>query len=121
MKIRPLYDRVAVRQPKPDEFTPGGLVIPKTVGQDDRVFLRGVVAFQGPGRVDERGAPVPMQSKIGDQVVFSKYAGTPMILNEGKIDEEQYFILKDGDILAVLEEEPPVTVESILGHDSKVE
>lgn len=119
MRIRPLYDRVVVLAPKPEEVTSGGIVIPKTAAQEEKVFLRGVVVAVGPGKIDERGGAVPIQAQVGEMVVFSKYAGTMVILNEGTAAEEQYFIVRDGDVLGVLEEEPAVTVESILGTDSK--
>lgn len=114
-KLRPLGDRVVVRELPKEEKTKGGIFIPQSAAEQNKGFCRGQVVAIGPGRNNDRGELVPMQAQVGDVVVFSPYAGTEVILESDLSVKYFFFIVRDGDIQAVLEEEAPVTVESLLG------
>ncbi|RKY93751.1 MAG: co-chaperone GroES [Candidatus Hydrothermota bacterium] len=96
MKVRPLADRVLVKRIEEEEVKKSGIIIPDTAKEKPQ---RGEVIAVGPGRLDEKGQRVPMEVKVGDKVLFSKYAG-----NEVKIEGEEYLIMREDDILAVIEE-----------------
>ncbi len=97
VKIKPLADRVVVKRLEEDEAkTPGGIIIPDTAKEKPQ---KGVVVAVGPGRLDEKGNRIPMEVKVGDKVIFAKYAGS-----EVKIGGEEYLIMREDDILAVVEE-----------------
>ncbi len=96
MKIRPLADRVVVKRIEEEEVKKGNIIIPDTAREKPQ---KGEVVAVGPGRVDEKGNRVPMEVKVGDKVIFSKYAGS-----EVKIDDEEYLVMREDDILAVIEE-----------------
>ena len=97
LKLRPLADRVVVEPIEREEtFAGGALVLPETAKEKPQ---QGEVIAVGPGRVDENGARVAMDVKLGDKVLFAKYAGT-----EIKIEDKKVLILKESDILAVVEE-----------------
>ncbi|ACX51332.1 MULTISPECIES: co-chaperone GroES [Ammonifex] len=93
--IRPLGDRVVVKPLPAEEVTKGGIVLPDTAKEKPQ---KGEVVAVGPGRLLENGQRVPIDVKVGDKVLYSKYAG-----NEVKIDGEEYLILRESDILGVLE------------------
>ena len=93
-QIRPLGDRVVVRALAKEEVTKSGIVLPDTAKEKPQ---EGKVVAVGPGRVAEDGKRVPMEVKEGDTVIFAKYAGS-----EVKLDEVEYLILGEKDILAVL-------------------
>jgi chaperonin GroES len=93
--IRPLGDRVLVKLIEEQEVRKGGIIIPDTA--KERPQEAEVIAV-GPGRLDESGKRIPIEVKKGDRVLISKYGGT-----EVKIDTESYQILREDDILAVLE------------------
>jgi len=95
MKIRPLGDKVLVRRLEAEEKTPGGIVLPDTAKEKPK---RGRVEAVGEGRLLDNGQRAPLQVKKGDEVLFSSYAGT-----EIKLNGEEYLILDEADILAVLE------------------
>ena len=95
MRFRPLQDRVVVRRIDEDERTPGGIIIPDTAKEKPQ---QGEVVAAGPGARDERGAIQPLDVKAGDRVLFGKWSGT-----EVKIDGEELLIMKESDILGVLE------------------
>ncbi len=95
MKIRPLHDRVIVRRLEEEEKTKGGIIIPDTAKETP---VEGEVIAVGPGRKDEKGTVTPMDVKAGDKVIFSKYAGT-----EIKVEGEEYLIMREDDILGVVE------------------
>jgi len=95
MKIRPLHDRVVVKRKSEEERTAGGLYIPDTA--KERPVQAEVVAV-GHGKVLDDGTQRPLNLKVGDQVLFGKYAG-----NEIKINDEEFLIMREDDILAVLE------------------
>ncbi len=97
LKLRPLADRVVVEPIEREEtFAGGALVLPETAKEKPQ---QGEVIAAGPGRQDEDGDRIPMEVKTGDKVLFAKYAGTEIKLNNQKL-----LILKESDILAVLEE-----------------
>lgn len=95
MKIRPLQDRVVVERIEEEEKTKGGIIIPDTAKEKPQ---QGKVIAVGPGRVDEKGNRVPLGVKAGDRVLFGKYAGS-----EIEIDGKQYLIMREDDILGVIE------------------
>jgi len=89
-----LADRVIIKKLEPEEKTPGGIVLPDTAKEKPQ---QGEVLAVGPGKVDEKGTRQPMEVKVGDKVLFQKYTGT-----EVKIEGQEYTILAERDILAVL-------------------
>ena len=95
MKIRPLQDRIIVKRIAEEEKTKGGIIIPDTAKEKP---LEGQVIAVGNGKVLEDGKVRPLDIKAGDRVLFNKYAGT-----EVKIDGEEHLILREDDILGVLE------------------
>jgi len=95
MTFRPLHDRVAVRRLDQEEKTRGGIIIPDTAKEKPQ---EGEVIAVGPGVRDERGHLVPPDVKVGDRVLFGKWSGT-----EVKIDGEEILIMKENDIMGVLE------------------
>ncbi|MHB2168440.1 co-chaperone GroES [Alsobacter sp. R-9] len=96
MKFRPLHDRVVVRRIDADERTAGGIIIPDTAREKPQ---QGEVIAVGPGSRDESGKLVALDVKPGDRVLFGKWSGT-----EVKIDGEDLLIMKESDILGILEE-----------------
>ena len=94
MKLVPLGDRVVLKQLVAEETTKSGIVLP---GQNKEKPQQAEVLAVGPGGVID-GKEVKMEVKVGDNVIFSKYAGT-----EVKVDEEEYIIVKQADILAIVE------------------
>ena len=95
MKLVPLGDRVVLKQLEAEETTKSGIVLP---GQNKEKPQQAEVIAVGPGTVVD-GKEVKMEVKVGDQVIYSKYAG-----NEVKLGEDEYIIVKQGDILAVISE-----------------
>lgn len=93
--IRPLGDRVVVKPLPSEEVTKSGIVLPDTAKEKPQ---EGEVVSVGPGRLLDSGERVPIDLKAGDKVLFSKYAG-----NEVKIDDVEYLILREMDILGVIE------------------
>ena len=93
MKLVPLADRVVLKEVAAEETTKSGIVLP---GQDKEKPAQGEVIAVGPGGVID-GKEVKMQVKVGDQVVYSRYAGT-----EVELEEEKYLIVKQADILAII-------------------
>jgi len=96
MRFRPLHDRVLVRRIEEEEKTKGGIIIPDTAKEKPQ---QGEVVAVGPGARTEDGKLIPMDVKVGDKVLFGKWAGT-----EVKLEGEEYLILKESDILGILEE-----------------
>ncbi len=98
LKLRPLNDRVVVKPTEQEEtFAGGQLVLPETAKEKPQ---RGEVLAVGPGRFDEDGEKrLPLDVKVGDQVLYAKYGGT-----EIKLDDQKVLILKESDILAVVED-----------------
>ncbi len=96
MKFRPLHDRVVVRRIDEDERTRGGIIIPDTAKEKPQ---QGEVVAAGPGAPDEKGQVQPLDVRAGDRVLFGKWSGT-----EVTIDGEDLLIMKESDILGVLEQ-----------------
>ena len=95
MKIRPLNDRILVKRLEEEETTKGGIIIPDSAKEKP---AEGEVVAVGPGKTDDKGDVVHMQLKVGDRVLFSKYGGTDV-----KLDGEDYLIMREDDVLGVLE------------------
>jgi chaperonin GroES len=95
MKFRPLHDRVVVRRIDEDERTKGGIIIPDTAKEKPQ---QGEIVAVGPGACNEKGEIQPLDLKPGDRVLFGKWSGT-----EVKIDGEDLLIMKESDVLGVLE------------------
>ncbi|MPZ13534.1 MAG: co-chaperone GroES [Chloroflexi bacterium] len=95
-KLVPLGDRVVVRPSQKDEVTKSGIVLPDTAREKPQ---EGDVIAIGPGRVLDNGTRLAMDLKIGQTVLYAKYAGT-----EFKLDDEEYLILREPDVLAVVNE-----------------
>jgi chaperonin GroES len=96
MKFRPLHDRVVVKRIAADEKTLGGIIIPDTAQEKPS---QGEVTAVGPGGRDEAGKLIPIDIKVGDRVLFGKWSGT-----EVKIDGQELLIMKESDIMGVLDE-----------------
>jgi len=95
MKVKPLYDRVLVKRvEEKGEVVKGGIIIPDTAKEKPQ---EGTVIAAGSGKVDENGKRIPLDVKAGDRVLFGKYAGT-----EIKIDEVDHIILREDEILGVV-------------------
>jgi chaperonin GroES len=95
MKIRPLYDRILVKRIEEQSKTAGGLFIPDTAKEKP---MEAMVVAVGNGKIQENGSLRKLEVKAGDKILFSKYSG-----NEIKIDGTEHLILREDDILAVLE------------------
>lgn len=95
MKIRPLNDRILVQRLEGEEKTKGGIIIPDTAKEKP---AEGKVVAVGNGKLNDKGERVPVEVKVGDRVLFSKYGGT-----EVKIDGTEYLIMREDDILGVVE------------------
>lgn len=95
MKLKPIGDRVVVKVLEQEEKTKGGIVLPDTAKEKPQ---QGKVVAVGTGRILDNGQKVPLEIKEGDTVIFAKYAGT-----EVNIEGEEYLILSERDVLAVVE------------------
>jgi chaperonin GroES len=95
MKFRPLHDRVVVKRGEAETKSAGGIIIPDTAGEKPQ---QGEVIAVGPGGRDEAGKLIPIDLKKGDKVLFGKWSGT-----EVKIDGKELLIMKESDIMGVLE------------------
>ena len=95
MKFRPLHDRVVVKRVQQDVKTDGGIIIPDTVQEKP---MEGEVLAVGPGARDESGKLVPLDVKSGDRILFGKWSGT-----EVKLDGEELLIMKESDIMGVID------------------
>jgi len=93
--IKPLSDRVVVKATTAEEKTAGGIILPDTAKEKPQ---EGEVIAVGPGKLLDSGKTVPVEVKVGDRVIYSKYGGT-----EVKLDGEEYMILRQDDILAVID------------------
>jgi chaperonin GroES len=93
-KVQPLADRVVVRASEREETTASGIVLPDTAKEKPQ---EGTVVAAGPGRLSEKGERVKPEVKVGDVVLYARYAGT-----EVKIDGEELLILKESDVLAIV-------------------
>jgi chaperonin GroES len=95
MGFRPLHDRVLIRRVEQEEKTSGGIIIPDTAKEKP---MEGEVIAVGPGARDESGKLQPLDVKAGDRVLFGKWSGT-----EIKIDNEEFVVMKESDIMGVVE------------------
>src|SRR5260370_30468105 len=94
MNLRPLGDRVVVKPVEKEEKTKSGIVLPDTAKEKPQ---EGIVQAVGTGRILDNGTKIPMELKVGDKVLYAKYAG-----NEFKLDEIEYLIVSEKDVLAVV-------------------
>jgi chaperonin GroES len=95
MKIRPLHDRILVERLEEKEVKKGGIIIPDTAKEKPQ---EAKVIAVGNGKVGENGKKIPLDVKAGDKILFGKYSGS-----EVKIDDKEYLILREEDVLAILE------------------
>ena len=95
LKLKPLGGRVIVEPIEQDEMTAGGIILPETAKEKPQ---EGKILAAGPGERDEDGERIPMEVQVGDKVLYAKYSGT-----EVKMDGKKLLILRESDILAVLE------------------
>jgi chaperonin GroES len=96
-RIRPLADRVVIKPVEREEKTKGGIYLPDTASKERP--MEGTILAIGDGRVDDNGKKVPMNVKVGDKVLFAKYSGT-----EYKVDDVEYLILAEKDILGIIQD-----------------
>jgi chaperonin GroES len=94
MQVKPLADRVLIKSLEPDEMKKGGIIIPDTAKEKPQ---QGEIIEVGPGRVTDDGKKIPMELKKGNKVLYGKYSGT-----EVTIDDVEYLIMKEGDVLAII-------------------
>ncbi len=97
MNLKPLGDRIVVKPVQEEERTKGGIVLPDTAKEKPQ---EAEVVAVGPGARNEKGDRIPMEVKVGDRVIYAKYAGT-----EFKQDDEEYLILRESDVLAIVTRE----------------
>jgi len=95
LNLKPLGDRLVVEPMEKEEKTASGIILPETAKEKPQ---EGTVLAAGPGRIDDDGKRIPMDVKTGDMVLYAKYAGT-----EVKIEDKKLLILKESDILAIVE------------------
>jgi chaperonin GroES len=98
MQFRPLHDRVVVRRIEEEERTKGGIIIPDTAKEKPQ---QGEIIAVGPGARDEKGVVQPLDVKAGDRVLFGKWSGSEVV-----IDGEELLVMKESDIMGVLEGAP---------------
>ncbi len=96
MKLKPLHDRILVKRLEEEEMTKGGIIIPDSAKEKP---IKGEIVAAGPGKTDEKGNKVAMGVKEGNKVIFNKYAGT-----EIKVEDVEYLIMREDDVLAVIED-----------------
>ncbi len=95
MKVRPLHDRILVERLEEKEVKKGGIIIPDTAKEKPQ---EGKVVAVGNGKVNDDGKKVPLDVKAGDKILFGKYSGS-----EVKIDDKEFLIMREEDVLAILE------------------
>jgi chaperonin GroES len=93
-KLRPLHDRILVKRIEEEEVRRGGIIIPDTAKEKPQ---EGKVIAVGTGKVTDEGKKIPLDVKAGDRILFGKYSGS-----EVKIDDEEYLIMKEEDVLGIL-------------------
>ncbi|MCC6864589.1 MAG: co-chaperone GroES [Ignavibacteria bacterium] len=94
MNLKPLGDRVIVKPKAPEEKTKGGIILPDTAQEKP---MEGKVVAVGNGKTDDTGKKVAMDLKVGDNVLYGKYSGT-----EVKVNDEEYLIMRESDVYAVI-------------------
>lgn len=95
MNLKPLSDRILIKPVELEEKTESGIIVPDTAREKP---MRGEVLAVGPGKITPEGKTLPMHVKVGDIVMYGKYAGT-----EFKMDKKEYLILNESDVLAIIE------------------
>jgi chaperonin GroES len=95
MKIRPMHDRLLVERIEEQEVRQGGIIIPDTAKEKPQ---EGRVVAAGAGKLDDEGRRIALDVKVGDRILFGKYAGS-----EVKVDDKEYLILREDDVLAILD------------------
>lgn len=95
MKIKPLGERILIKRLEPEEVKKGGIIIPDTAKEKPQ---QGEVIEVGPGKMNEEGKRIPVEVKKGDKVLFGKYAGSDV-----EINGEEYLMIQQDDILAIIE------------------
>jgi chaperonin GroES len=114
MNLRPLGDRVVVKPVEREEKTKSGIVLPDTAKEKPQ---EGIIQAVGSGRILDNGTKVPMELKVGDKVLYAKYAG-----NEFKLDDVEYLIVSEKDVLAVVATNGAAAKEPVAagsGHSKK--
>src|SRR6266852_2997165 len=111
MHVRPLHDRIVVRRLEEGEQKVGGIIIPDTAKEKPQ---QGTVIAAGNGKVNDDGKRVPLDVKVGDRILFGKYAGQEITL-----DGEEYLIMKEDDVLAVIESRSPKEPVAVKGKTNK--
>ena len=95
LNVTPLHDRVIVKPAAAEEKTAGGIIIPDTAKEKPQ---QGEILAAGPGKFDDKGVRQPLEVKVGDKILFGKYSGT-----EVKVDGEDVLVMREEDILAVID------------------
>ncbi|QIT56878.1 co-chaperone GroES [Aquisalimonas sp. 2447] len=95
MNIRPLHDRVIIKRMEEERTTPGGIVIPDSAAEKP---IKGEIVAVGKGKAQDNGEVRPLDVKVGDKVLFGKYAGT-----EVKVEGEDLLVMREEDVMAVIE------------------
>ena len=111
MNLRPLHDRIIVQRLEEGEQQIGGIIIPDTAKEKPQ---QGKVVAAGNGKVNDEGKRVPLDVKAGDLILFGKYSG-----QEIKLDGEEYLIVKEDEVLAVIEGKTHHTPVGVKGHTKK--
>lgn len=96
MTLKPLHDNIIVKQLEEEKVTKSGIIIPDTTKGEKKE--QGEVIAVGKGRVNDKGELVPLEVKVGDKILFSKYSPS-----EIKIDDQEYLVMKESDVLAIIE------------------
>jgi len=94
MNLKPLGDRVVVKPKEPEEVTKGGIILPDTAKEKP---MEGEIVAVGAGRIADDGKKISMELKVGDKVLYGKYSGT-----EIKINDEEYLIMRESDVYAII-------------------
>jgi len=95
MKIRPLHDRILVQRTEEEQKSKGGIIIPDTAKEKPQ---EGKVIAVGKGKISDDGKQIPLDVKVGDKILFSKYGGSDI-----KIEGEEYVIMREDDVLGIIE------------------
>ena len=111
MNVRPLHDRIIVHRLEEGEQQIGGIIIPDTAKEKPQ---QGTVIAAGRGKANDDGQRVPLDVKAGDQILFGKYAGQDI-----KLEGEEYFIMKEDDVLAIIEGQTKKKLAAIKGKTKK--
>src|SRR3972149_6269811 len=98
MTVRPLHDRLLVKRVEEKETAKGGIIIPDTAKEK---LQEGVVVAIGQGKKNDKGARIPLDVKVGDRILWSKYSGTDLPI---KIGDEDYLIVREDEVLGVIEQ-----------------